>query len=468
MMEERENLRRHLLQAVKTLRPHGRLLEEIVQYLLPLLVLKAVSDTKGQIDATKPLKAEFTLPWSQGLAFSLQLPQLVKDFFVQLRTENPTWSQAIPFISLDSRDAERLAELVIPLSGFTFDPNYLPPSAGIEILMDVLTEDRSQEFQDPRDLAQLAAALLDAEPGMSLLDPACGKGSLLVEAAKQIAAKFPHDAELDIYGQDKQENLIKFCQMSMLMHGFQPEALSQGDTLTEPLKNKAQSLLLVDRVVCTPPVGHLDTEQLKTLSGLPSRLKMALEPKFLRQILSSLNERGRAVVVLLHGLLFRSGEEEKLRRSIIQTDTLETVINLPRGIFHMTPIAAAIVVLNRAKQVDRQNKVLFLDASSLGTKDRRGKSTLSGEDIASIVEATKNFGSQKMLAQEVTVEKIMDNLYDLNPNLYLFSSLPVPDINVSELRDNAREKELLFNQSTEAFHRTLEPFGISETDDSHR
>lgn len=136
--------------------------------------------------------------------------------------------------------------------------------------------------------------------------------------------------------------------------------------------------------------------------------------------------KGRAGVVLPHGVLFRGGQEGAIRRKVIEDDLLEAVIGLPKNLFYATEIATCILVLRApgAKPADRQNGVLFVDASQ-----RYAKSTLRNvlvdDDIAATVTAYKAGGltdrpsEERIQARFVAREEISNNVFDLSISRYI-------------------------------------------------
>ncbi len=79
------------------------------------------------------------------------------------------------------------------------------------------------------------------------------------------------------------------------------------------------------------------------------------------QHISTLKSTGRMAVIMPHGVLFRGGEERKMREWMIRRGYLEAVIGLPPALFYGTGIPASILIINRACAATRK-EVLFINA----------------------------------------------------------------------------------------------------------
>ena len=434
--------------------------DAIINYLMPLFCFKVLSDLEGKISATSPLQMNHVPVWSQKLSFAPDLTDSINDFFVLLKENNRAWQEVIPSTKFEARDSAILAQLILLLSKVQVR-EASSPGLAIETLLSVVTEKESMFglYADPNDLAQLSARLLEVEPGMSLLDPACGTGLALVNAAKTVQDNGDEGSTLKVYGQDVDEQVFKVCQMNLLLHGLRPKDLVHTDTLLNPLIDKTNKLVQVDRVICTPPLGGKARDSDRLINDPFERFRFGLssntEALFLQHILASLNERGRAAVTTLHGILFRGGAEERLRKGIIQTDTLEAIVSLPRGMFYTTALPATILLFNQQKSWARQNKVLFIDASELGKREQRNKTTLNEADMNRIVDTFRRFSQEEGFSKIVATEEIAMNNYDLNPNHYLFADLPKLDISLAELAQNLVDKERRHRQATQNLEKVL-------------
>lgn len=123
-------------------------------------------------------------------------------------------------------------------------------------------------------------------------------------------------------------------------------------------------------------------------------------------------------IVLPHGVLFRGGEEEKIRETLIERNHIEAIIGLPANIFFGTGIPTIIMVL---KRIRADSDVLIIDASK--KYEKVGKNNkLRARDIREIVDTLKARKSVTKFSKLVTKEEIRENEYNLNIPRYVDSS----------------------------------------------
>ncbi|MEI7696029.1 MAG: N-6 DNA methylase [Chlorobium sp.] len=109
---------------------------------------------------------------------------------------------------------------------------------------------------------------------------------------------------------------------------------------------------------------------------------------FVQHIISTLKSTGRMAVIMPHGVLFRGGEERKMREWMIRRGYLEAVIGLPPALFYGTGIPASILIINRAGAATRK-EVLFINADH-EYKEGKVQNTLRSEDIEKIAYVYRN------------------------------------------------------------------------------
>ena len=109
---------------------------------------------------------------------------------------------------------------------------------------------------------------------------------------------------------------------------------------------------------------------------------------FVQHIISTLTSTGRMAVIMPHGVLFRGGEERKMREWMIRRGYLEAVIGLPPALFYGTGIPASILIINRAGAATRK-EVLFINADH-EYKEGKVQNTLRSEDIEKIAYVYRN------------------------------------------------------------------------------
>ena len=139
---------------------------------------------------------------------------------------------------------------------------------------------------------------------------------------------------------------------------------------------------------------------------------------FLQHMVATLNEKGKAGVVMPHGVLFRGGAEGEIRKRMLEEDLFEAVIGLPPNLFFGTGIPAAILVLSKAKAATRRGKVLFVDASR-EFQEGSARNYLRDGDVEKIVRTFQGFADVERYARVVEVKEIGGNDWNLNISRYV-------------------------------------------------
>lgn len=306
---------------------------------------------------------------------------------------------------------------------------------------------KAGEFFTPAEVSTLLAKLTKSSPGSRIYDPTCGSGSLLIKAGREVG-----DNNFSLYGQEANGSTWALAVMNMYLHGYDSAIIRWGDTLRNPKHKEGDALMLFDTVVANPPFS-LDKWGAEDLTndpynrfwrGMPSKSKG--DWAFISHMIESLNNTGKAGVVVPHGVLFRGASEGKIRKEMLDEDIIEAVIGLPSNLFFGTGIPAAIIIFNKQKL--NKEKVLFIDAS----KDfisGKNQNILGIQHINHIVEVYENFHNSKAKAGVLedkfsfvaTLEKIKENDYNLNIPRYVDTYEEEPEVDLIETQDHIVELE---------------------------
>jgi type I restriction enzyme M protein len=164
--------------------------------------------------------------------------------------------------------------------------------------------------------------------------------------------------------------------------------------------------------------------------GIPPRGYADLA--FAQHMLGSLKADGRMGVILPHGVLFRSGEEGKIREGLLfgtdaasgnqPGDLIEAIIGLPSALFYNTGIPACVLILNKQKPAALKGKVIIIDASR-DYLEGKAQNSLRLKDIVRIVNAHKAAFEQRTevdnYCRVVTLDEIRSNDGNLNIARYI-------------------------------------------------
>lgn len=191
---------------------------------------------------------------------------------------------------------------------------------------------------------------------------------------------------------------------------------------TDENKDETYSLVKVDAVVSNPPYSQKWDPKNKEFD--PRFKEFGVAPKakadyaFLLHELYHLEDDGIMTIVLPHGVLFRGGEEETIRKTLIERNHIDAIIGLPANIFFGTGIPTIIMVLKRTRA---DSDVLIIDASKKFEKVGKNNK-LRARDIREIVDTLKARKSVTKFSKLVTKEEIRENEYNLNIPRYVDSS----------------------------------------------
>lgn len=174
--------------------------------------------------------------------------------------------------------------------------------------------------------------------------------------------------------------------------------------------------ILVETVVMNPPYS-LEWSQIKDSRfnsyGIAPKSKADLA--FLLHGLSKLSENGQMAIVLPHGVLFRAGAEQVIRKQLIYFNKLDSVIGLPAKLFYNTDIPTCILVLKKNKI---NKDILFIDASNEFTKNK-AKNDLEDFHINKILDIYQKRKELKKYSHVATLDEVKENDYNLNLPRYV-------------------------------------------------
>lgn len=357
----------------------------------------------------------------------------------------------------DAKDKNtRLKNLLIDFSELDLTPSHLQNKDIIgdayEYLIANFASDagkKAGEFYTPSEVSTLLAKLTKSKPGARISDPTCGSGSLLIKAGKEVGS-----SNFSLYGQEANGSTWALAVMNMFLHGYDNSVIRWGDTIRNPKHREGDELMRFDTVVANPPFSLDKWGADEAESDTYNRFWRGVPPKskgdwaFISHMIETLNESGKAGVVVPHGVLFRGAAEGKIRQKTIEENLLEAVIGLPANLFFGTGIPAAILVFNKEKN---NNNVLFIDASQ-HYDSGKNQNKLNDHHIAHIVDTYRDFNEGKLKPGVVeekysfvaTFEEIEENDFNLNIPRYVdtFEEEAEVDIEAVQKEIDRLEKDL--------------------------
>ena len=237
----------------------------------------------------------------------------------------------------------------------------------------------------------------------------------------------------------------------MIFHNIRNARIEQGDTLLTPKLTTNGTLNQYDIVVANPPFSQNYTTanmQFKERFRNWMSKKKQADFMFVQHMISVLKNNGRMAVVMPHGVLFRGGEEQKMRQRLITgSETapsciLECVIGLPQGLFYGTGIPASLLIINKAGATDRKG-VFFINADR-EYREGKNQNSLRPEDIEKISYVYHNKIEIDGYSRLVCKETLEAEDFNCNIRRYVDNSEPpTPQDVKAHLQGGIPETEIL-------------------------
>ena len=279
------------------------------------------------------------------------------------------------------------------------------------------------EFFTPQNVSNLIArlAIFGQETVNKIYDPACGSGSLLLQAKKLFGEYF---SEEGFFGQEINHTTYNLARMNMFLHNinYVKFDIALGDTLLRPQYGDQKPF---DAIVSNPPysvnwVGSDDPTLINDDRFAPAGVlapKSKADFAFVLHSLNYLSARGRAAIICFPGIFYRGGAEQKIRKYLVDNNFVESVISLPPNLFYGTSIAVNILVLSKHKT---EPKTQFIDASSEDFfKKETNNNVLLPEHIDRILDIFGNKEEVQYVATSVDNAQIAENDYNLSVSSYV-------------------------------------------------
>lgn len=335
---------------------------------------------------------------------------------------------------------------------------------------------KAGEFYTPQQISTILSEIVtldsqDPSKGRKkkldkVLDFACGSGSLLLNVRKQIG---PNGIG-KIFGQEKNITTYNLARMNMLLHGLKDSEfeIHHGDTLLNDWEilnemNPAKKVEF-DAIVANPPFSY--RWEVSEAMGEDFRFKSyGLAPKsaadfaFLLHGFHFLGKEGTMAIILPHGVLFRGGSEERIRKKLLQDGNIDTVIGLPANLFFSTGIPVCILILKKCKKFD---DVLFINASSSENFEKgKRQNSLQPKHIDRIVKTYQERPENiERYARRVSMDEIMKNGFNLNISRYVSTSLDEKIIDLKEVNEKLVELDKEIVRARDTHNQFLKELGL--------
>jgi type I restriction enzyme M protein len=425
-------------------------------FVFPLLFLKRLSDTwdEEQEKAVKKFGKDiddetaadfhtFQIPkgchWADLRRAAENHGVLIQNIMQKIEEANPDQLAQIfgnaPWADHNKMPPERLEKLVSHFSRRDLSPSKVSNDllgGGYEYLLKRFSDESSTsagQFFTPRAVVHLLVRILGPQPTDSIYDPACGSAGMLIEAAAEVKQSGGSVRQMRFYGQEVNQTSAAIGRMNLFIHEVEDAQIRREDTLQKPKFIDAKGKLdQFDLVVANPPFSLKDWGADKWATDPHKRAIGGVPPKnngdyaWVQHMITSMKpETGRVGVVMPHGVLFRSGAEGAIRKHLIESDLLETVIGLAPNLFYGASIPACLMFFRATKDTGRKKHILFIDASKRFAKGK-AQNFLTDKDVEDIFAVYLSLGEaekENISARLVSHNEIDENNWDLNIGRYL-------------------------------------------------
>lgn len=296
------------------------------------------------------------------------------------------------------------------------------------------------EFFTPQSVSKLIAQLaMHGQDSINkIYDPACGSGSLLLQAKKHFDE---HIIEDGFFGQENNHTTYNLARMNMFLHNINYDKfeIALGDTLLAPQFGDSKPF---DAIVSNPPysikwIGSDDPTLINDDRFAPAGVlapKSKADFAFILHTLHYLSAKGRAAIVTFPGIFYRGGAEAKIRQYLIDNNFVESVIALAPNLFFGASIAVNILVLSKSKH---DNQTQFIDASDI-FKKATNNNILTDEHINQIFTLFANKTDVPHQAAMVDYDTIKASDYNLAVSSYVEAKDTREVIDIDVLNDEIK------------------------------
>ena len=255
------------------------------------------------------------------------------------------------------------------------------------------------EFFTPRSVVRLMVEIIEPHGG-KVFDPACGSGGMFVQSAHFIEEHRKElkdaDSGVFVYGQEKTLETVNLAKMNLAVNGLRGE-VKKANTYYD---DAFGSFGAFDYVLANPPFkvddvsfSSVEKDRRFNTYGIPrkkSKAKKADQGKevvpngnylWINLFATSLNEKGRAALVMANSASDARHSEAEIRKTLIEKNLIYGILTLPSNMFYTVTLPATLWFFDKAKA---DNRILFIDARNVFTQIDRAHREFSDEQIQNI------------------------------------------------------------------------------------
>src|SRR3989338_328710 len=322
------------------------------------------------------------------------------------------------------------------------------------------------QYFTPRALINAMVEVMKPEPGIKIHDPACGTGGFFISTYNYIVKHYQLNRDQKHKLKHKTFNgneivplAARLCVMNLYLHGVNgiENPISPNDSL------KVNPGAIYDMVLTNPPFGKKSSERIVTEEGRESRQDLTIlrddfwsktsnkQLNFLQHVRSILKINGKAAIVLPDNVLFEGGAGETIRKKLMETCDLHTILRLPTGIFYAQGVKANVLFFDKreASKTAHTSKIWIYDLRT-NINFTLKENPLKEEDLDDFIkcynsdnryqrketERFKCFAYDEILKRDKTN---LDIFWIKDESLDDLDKLPDPNIIANELVDDLED-----------------------------
>ena len=325
------------------------------------------------------------------------------------------------------------------------------------------------EYYTPHSIATILARILvpQAVQNVTVYDPAAGTGTLVLALAHEIG-----ENNCTVYTQDISQKANEFMRPNLILNGLVHSLpnVVHDDTLVSPrhLNARKDNIATFDYIASNPPFNMDFSETRDTLAGeayqkrffagvpnIPNKKldSMAVYQMFLQHIIASLNDKGKAAVVVPTGFLTAgSGIPLKIRQHLVDHHWLRGVVSMPSNIFANTGTNVSVLFIDKQHTGD----VILMDASKLGSKvkvDDNQRTVLSDAEIERIIDTFNAGQPVEDFCVTVSDDQIKEKKYSFSAGQYFEVKIEYVNLTPAEFAEKMQGFQTRLQAMFEEGHR---------------
>jgi type I restriction enzyme M protein len=328
------------------------------------------------------------------------------------------------------------------------------------------------QYFTPRPLIRAMVKCLRPEPMKTIADPCCGSGGFFLAAHDYIANNYSLDREQKeflknstFYGNELVDSTFKLCLMNLYLHNIGDIYGNVPVTLGDALLNDPG--IRVDYVMTNPPFGKKSSITFTNEEGEQEEEDLVYNRQdfwtttsnkqlnFVQHINTILKSTGKAAVVVPDNVLFEGGAGEVVRKKLLQTTDLHTILRLPTGIFYKPGVKANVIFFDkRPASPEWQTKEVWIYDFRTNVHFTLKQNPMTDRDLEDFIscynpqnryERTetwsednpegrwRKFSVEEILARDKTS---LDIFWIKDKSLADLDNLPEPDVLADEIIEN--------------------------------